>query len=387
MKPRYAWMAPCRHGRNALGGGRQGHADADRERFLYVGLRSIHAREGARQGGGVADAAAAQRNTQSSGSEHLFASSIDCMEPARFVPLRHRNSFCRRTCQKREPSLASTSSVNMPWTPSRPGARRRLRSSTQYEMNQMYSSGLKLPPVIVISLVDSHDRRAHMTEQMARAGVPFRFFDAKRIREYPPTYDAQTRLRIYGNHLTLGEVGCYDSHYQIWQALVRSDDDIWCVLEDDIELMADFAPRLASALEVTVPWGILRLKSEGSAGSWRVGELPGGGALCDHRKQPGGTQGYLIRRDAALALLEYGKRMIHPVDDMLNRNWEHGVRMISMVPKIVDHRDDQLGTTIDGRRKAKRSIVQKLRREFHMGRDSLNSHLDAWRRRRLGHHA
>ncbi|VVE44332.1 putative glycosyltransferase [Pandoraea nosoerga] len=226
-----------------------------------------------------------------------------------------------------------------------------------------------------------------MTEQMARAGVPFRFFDAKRIREYPPTYDAQTRLRIYGNHLTLGEVGCYDSHYQIWQALVRSDDDIWCVLEDDIELMADFAPRLASALEVTVPWGILRLKSEGSAGSWRVGELPGGGALCDHRKQPGGTQGYLIRRDAALALLEYGKRMIHPVDDMLNRNWEHGVRMISMVPKIVDHRDDQLGTTIDGRRKAKRSIVQKLRREFHMGRDSLNSHLDAWRRRRLGHHA
>jgi glycosyl transferase family 25 len=247
----------------------------------------------------------------------------------------------------------------------------------------MYTPQFKLPPVVVISLVDSHDRRAYMTEQLARAGVPFRFFDAERIREYPPAYDAETRLQIYGNHLTLGEIGCYDSHYQIWQDLARSNDDIWCILEDDVELLEGFAPRLASVMDVTVPWGILRLKSEGSAGSWQVGELPNGGGLHDHRKQPGGTQGYLIRRDAALTLLEYGKRMIHPVDDMLNRNWEHGVRMISMAPKIVDHRDDELGTTIAGRRKAKRSIVQKLRRELHMGRDSLNRYVDVWRRRLL----
>jgi len=187
-------------------------------------------------------------------------------------------------------------------------------------MNQISAPKRKLPPVVVISLVDSDVRRAHITEQLAVACVPFRFFDAERPRKYPPEYDAPTRLRMYASHLTLGEVGCYGSHYRIWQDLASSNDDIWCVLEDDIELAPDFARRLASALDVSVPWGVMRLKDAGSAGRWQVGQLPGGAILHDHRKQPGGTQAYLIRRDAALTLLAYGKRMVHPVDDMLNRN-------------------------------------------------------------------
>ena len=188
---------------------------------------------------------------------------------------------------------------------------------------------------------------------------------------------------MYANHLTLGEVGCYDSHYRIWQNLAHSNDDIWCVLEDDIELTTDFSWRLTEAMDVSVASSVMRLKDAGSAGRWQVAELPDGGVLNDHRKQPSGTQAYLIRRDAALTLLAYGKRMIHPVDDMLNRNWEHGIRMISMAPDIVVDRSEDLGTTIFGRQKAKRSISQKFRREFHMGRDSLSRYVDAWRRRML----
>ena len=239
----------------------------------------------------------------------------------------------------------------------------------------------KLPPVVVISLVDSDVRRAHMVEQLAAADVPFRFFDAERISDYPSTYDASERLRIYGNHLTLGEVGCYESHYRVWEALASSNDDIWCVLEDDVELTPDFSRCLASTLNVKVPWGILRLKEGGAAGAWRVGQLPGGGILRDHRKQPGGAHAYLIRRAAALVLLAYARRTIHPVDDMLNRNWEHGIRMISMSPDIVLDRGDDFGTTIVGRHKVRRNPWQKLKREFHRGRDSLSRHAAAWRRR------
>ncbi|VVE35467.1 glycosyltransferase family 25 protein [Pandoraea anhela] len=248
-------------------------------------------------------------------------------------------------------------------------------------MNQLSNPSVKLPPVIVVSLVDSHDRRAHMAVELKRAGVPFRFFDAERLTDYPPAYDLTTRLKTYSSHLTLGEVGCYDSHYRIWEDLARSNDDIWCVLEDDIALAPDFANRIVMALNVSVHWGIMRLGDSRSAGRWKVGELPDGSLLHDHRKQPSGTQGYLIRRSAALTLLDYGRRMVHPVDDMINRNWEHGVRMISMFPDIVMDRGHDLGTTITGRRKAKRSLAQKLRREFHMGRDSLNRYVDVWRRR------
>lgn len=248
-------------------------------------------------------------------------------------------------------------------------------------MIQLSDSGMKLPPVIVISLTDSHARRAHITEQLKRADIPFRFFDAERPREYPASYDAQTRLRTYGNHLTLGEVGCYDSHYRIWQDLARSNEDIWCVLEDDVRLAPGFAVRLSHAVNTPTPWGVMRLNEGGDAGRWPVGRLPDGAILHDHRKQPGGTQAYLIRRDAALTLLAYGKRMVHPVDDMLNRNWEHGIRMISTSPAVVSHCEAIVDTTITGRRKAQRSLPEKLRREYHMGRDSLNRHMDGWRRR------
>jgi glycosyl transferase family 25 len=189
-----------------------------------------------------------------------------------------------------------------------------------------------------------------MTAQLVEMGVPFRFFDAERIERYPERYDARTRLRTYGNHLTLGEIGCYDSHYQIWQALAASNDHIWCVLEDDVNLSGGFATRLANALDVTTPWGIMRFTHGGSAGARRVGSLPCGAALHDYRKQPRGTTGYLIRRDAALTLLRYARTIVHPVDDMLNRYWEHGIRMISVSPDIVAHRDETLGgTTIHGR--------------------------------------
>lgn len=97
----------------------------------------------------------------------------------------------------------------------------------------------------------------------------------------------------------------------------RGPMTIWCVLEDDVELTPDFSGRLAAALDVSIHWGIMRLKSGGHSGRWKVGELQDGAILQDHRKQPGGTQGYLICRAVALALLEYAKRMIHPVDDML----------------------------------------------------------------------
>jgi len=236
-------------------------------------------------------------------------------------------------------------------------------------------------PVVVISLIECQGRRAYISEQLSKLGVPFRFFDAQRLQAYPLEYDAVTRLKLHGNHINLSEVGCYGSHCQVWQQLLDSEDEAWCILEDDVELSDRFAPVLVQVSALPKRYGIIRLYDYGSADSWQIGTLPDGSVLKDHRKQPFGMQGYVIRREAAKCLLGYAKRIVYPIDDVLNRNWEHRVGMASISPDVLKHRNDLFESTT-ARKKAKRNLWQKLMREVFRGRDSLNSHIYAWRRRK-----
>ncbi|WP_343742931.1 glycosyltransferase family 25 protein [Herbaspirillum huttiense] len=236
-------------------------------------------------------------------------------------------------------------------------------------------------PTVVISLVESQDRRRYITDQFERIGMPFRFFDAERFQQYPANYDQATRWRVHGNHMNLSEVGCYDSHYRIWEQLVESDDEMWCVLEDDVEIGDGFGATVQAIAAAPFPFGIMRLCDFGGEDSWQVGVLSNGSIVKDHRKQPFGTQGYVIHRDAARILVQQARTILYAVDDLINRTWEHGVRTLSVTPSVLVHRNDLMGTTI-GRVKAKRTLWQKLKREFYMGRDSLNRRLNAWQRRR-----
>lgn len=239
----------------------------------------------------------------------------------------------------------------------------------------------RMPPLVVISLVDSIARRKHVGSQLREQGISFRFFDAERPAAFPPGYDASARHRRYSNDLTLGEIGAYNSHLRVWQDLVDSGDDVWCVLEDDVDLVPGFASGLCRAQETEVPWGILKVNCDIGSGARRVGSVPGVGQLMDYRKHPVGTQAYLIRREAAIVMLDYARRVVHPVDDMLIRSWEHGIRILTLTPPLTRHRNDVFGTTIHGRKKPSRTLLQKVTREFYMGLESINSHLDSWRRR------
>ncbi|GCB06653.1 hypothetical protein PSUB009319_42840 [Ralstonia sp. SET104] len=222
-----------------------------------------------------------------------------------------------------------------------------------------------------------------MYAQLSSRRIPFRFFDAVRVQSMPSIYDTKARLKMYGSQLTLGEIGCYLSHRQIWADLAQTNDEVWCVLEDDVEICPDFERHVAALLDARADWDIVRL-TQGQPRACRiVKSLRGDTRLVSHGKQPGGTYGYLISGAAARVLHTFSEHMIHPVDDMMNRHWEHGLRMYCACPDLLRDRGDLFETTIAGRAKAKRSLVQKFRREFYMGKDSLSRRL--YNRRQLIH--
>ncbi|HDZ9284767.1 TPA: glycosyltransferase family 25 protein, partial [Vibrio cholerae] len=91
--------------------------------------------------------------------------------------------------------------------------------------------------IYVISLKNSLDRRASIEQQMTSHGLKFEFFDAIDGRIDPPhplfaNYDYTKRLWLTSGKMPMrGELGCYASHYLLWQKCVELNAPI-VVLED-----------------------------------------------------------------------------------------------------------------------------------------------------------
>ncbi len=101
------------------------------------------------------------------------------------------------------------------------------------------------PPVFVVSLARSKERRADIARHLDLLKVDYKITDAvdgqaldisslkNRLR--------QDKAKIYcGKPLLSSEIGCYLSHYNLWQRMVEEEIEVALILEDDVEFADDF---------------------------------------------------------------------------------------------------------------------------------------------------
>ncbi|MCA7085862.1 glycosyltransferase family 25 protein [Cupriavidus sp. DB3] len=244
---------------------------------------------------------------------------------------------------------------------------------------------LGITRVLIISLQDDSKRREHMRRQFQRfPGIHYEFFDAIRIRErseYPQDYDTRARRRLFGDDLRPGEVGCYLSHRELWrQCAEAADDEVWCILEDDIVLLDDFPRRIRKLTEHRDKWDVVRLMELiPRRGSWTYTELDREHALRAYDRQPSGMQGYLLKPAAARRLLPHASRIVWPIDETLDLYWEHKLRLYTVTPAAVDL-EPSFNSTIGQRSSKRRSKWRKLQREFINGAHGLQRKLFNLRR-------
>src|SRR3546814_18016857 len=113
-----------------------------------------------------------------------------------------------------------------------------------------WSSDVCSSDLLVVSMENATRRRAAFSERARSAGIPWRFFDAKRTLAEGLTYDADAVERTKGRQLTEGEVGCYSSHFSIWQEMIARGWPQCIVLEDDTIVDWAFLSRLADRKRV-----------------------------------------------------------------------------------------------------------------------------------------
>ena len=213
-----------------------------------------------------------------------------------------------------------------------------------------------------------------MTAQLENIGFPFQFLNAIRPNlslGWPTSYLRKKRLARYGYDLTQGEIGCYLSHRKSWQEFLDSGNALCCVIEDDAELQPHFTEGLIGLCKHANQWDIVRLYGIFNREYTKLFEFMHGYRIIDYFYQPSGLQGYVLNRAAAQQLLAHTETMFCAIDDMVDRDWEHKLRIYGIKPYLI-REQQQLPSTIGNRKRPSMSIWKKLTREIYRSRSDLH---------------
>lgn len=221
--------------------------------------------------------------------------------------------------------------------------------------------------VFVINLKTSQARRDYISQQLQNQGIEFSFFDAidgnDKKNPLLNRYNYAKRLWLTsGKTPTSGEVGCYASHYSLWQKCVDIGQPI-VVIEDDSGILPDAKKTLSLVKEKINEYGYLKLESiiRGDAIIVENGDNYQISWMADNF---GGARAYAVSPWAAQKLLSGSESWSLPVDNYIGAPFMHGINSYHINPYIVGN-EDLFETTIQFYNKEKAPLYRKPSRELY----------------------
>lgn len=207
--------------------------------------------------------------------------------------------------------------------------------------------------IYVISLDRSKGRKGLMRDQLEALGLRYKFFRAidGLAGEHSDfkNYRDEFCIEAWRRPLTSGEVGCFASHYQLWQLCVERNEPM-IVMEDDVEVTPRFAEAVSIVSRMLERTGYVRLAGVSFPEHRPVSDgLSPGWQLVRFLKGPMGTQCYALFPNAAARLLRKSGKWTMPVDTYIDSFWLHGVAAVGLAPfPIVIPRNLRSEISLDG---------------------------------------
>lgn len=173
---------------------------------------------------------------------------------------------------------------------------------------------------------------------LATLGLRFEFFPAidGKCGEDPvlSRYNEETCSRAWRRPLSYGEVGCFASHFRLWQLCVARNEPI-IVMEDDVQPSPQFVEAASLAATALPDHGYIRLAGVNCPRFRLVAPAATGWKLVRFLRGPLGTQCYALHPRAAMRLLQRAPEWQVPVDAYMDSFWVHDVPSISLLPFTV----------------------------------------------------
>jgi len=214
----------------------------------------------------------------------------------------------------------------------------------------------------VINLAGSDERWETTSSRLKELNVSFERFEAVdgRKNQHPlfARYDDKRRQRYRSRALSGGELGCFTSHFLLWQKCVELDQPI-IIMEDDLIISDRFCEAIAIAEEQIDNLQLLRLyglffKRRPYKKIDRFGSFD----LIEHIKGPSGGQCYVLTPLAAKAFIQHAEVWYMAVDDYMDRYWSHCINCYSLMPFPIDLADVE--TQMNRSQKASLPLKVKL---------------------------
>jgi len=172
-----------------------------------------------------------------------------------------------------------------------------------------------------------------MTKQLGEAGVNFERFPAvvgsALSSEELRRCGAPLLQRLFmGRALYKGEMGCALSHMRIWKKVVEEGQELACILEDDVTVLAGLAKQLAFIEEkLDVRENVVCMLS--------AGEQDGESRLCPYDGRDN-MCGYIVTQRSARFLLACLTPIVLPCDNWVA--WRtFGLKTVECLPRSIAH--------------------------------------------------
>jgi glycosyl transferase family 25 len=153
-------------------------------------------------------------------------------------------------------------------------------------------------------------------------------------------YDDRVATRRFGRPLSPSEIGCYTSHFKLWEWLANSDYDQAIIFEDDIIVEWPIIEKMMVYRFTDYGINFLRLYISYPF-HWKIVKYKFFSANFHLIRTVGlalGAQGYLLTKAAAQTLVSNYAVVAAPSDWVLSRYWEHRIPGYSIFPFPVIER-------------------------------------------------
>lgn len=207
-----------------------------------------------------------------------------------------------------------------------------------------------IPPIFVISLARSVERRDHISRQLTTLGLQWEFVDALDGVALPPeaarlaagAHVLEVRPGLW-RRLTPGEVGCALSHQLCYRLLLERGLPMALVLEDDVDVSAECVEVARAIPRFPKEWELVLLAhhsarhgpSEGAETTWHGVTVHPRHRVARVVEFAMGAMAYAVSREGACKLLRYGTPVRMPADWLTGYAPSAGVRLFAVTPPVV----------------------------------------------------